>query len=436
MKKVYVLLLFGILCLLIFSCEKTYENSYTIPAEPSYYINGSISYQSLTSYLDRAVTFAELCTAPKYYIDGAGIYVDDDLRMIQQSGAKFIGRALFRWGGEDVLKDPEFFNYASQIMTQSWEFDSDIIFQAAIFEVVTHKVGTISIPEYVFAAYGIESEQRNFIYEDMLYPSGKFINHWGDYASVPDITQQETQLWMYYLATTYIDVGFEAIHWGQVDLMGKNDRDLYHWQNVLSRIRLYAKDHARRGYVLYDAHVPAGGFRSKDTLLMDFHSFPLRIVDNASVSLGGELRIGYKDSIYGRSKGGITPSGWSCESLPYLVEFDNFGISKKPGKANPRDIFIWGYDEITWFSKLSPSEQASWLLYAYQWIRDQDPNGFLQMPMARVITLETGERYKYKANRKTEEYQEGSGLEQVIQRLWSGVRQRGIKLSPSDACDQ
>ncbi len=32
--------------------------------------------------------------------------------------------------------------------------------------------------------------------------------------------------------------------------------------------------------------------------------------------------------------GGITASGWSCNQLPYLVEFDNFGISRNPGKAN------------------------------------------------------------------------------------------------------
>ncbi len=117
--------------------------------------------------------------------------------------------------------------------------------------------------------------------------------------------------------------------------------------------------------------------------------------------------------------GGITASGWSCNQLPYLVEFDNFGISRNPGKANSRDIFIWGYDEITWFSKLSAQEQATWLKYAYQWIQDQDPNGFLQMPMARVVTQEEGNRYKYKANKSTENYSKGSGLELTIRELWS-----------------
>ena len=36
-------------------------------------------------------------------------------------------------------------------------------------------------------------------------------------------------------------------------------------------------------------------------------------------------QVGYADAIFTKSKGGLTPSGWSCEHLPYVVEFDNFG---------------------------------------------------------------------------------------------------------------
>ena len=61
----------------------------------------------------------------------------------------------------------------------------------------------------------------------------------------------------------------------------------------------------------------------------------------------GELRIGFIDSIYGRSKGGITPSGWRCGHLPYLVELDNWGVSSKPGQAGMGGCWVWGYDEIT-----------------------------------------------------------------------------------------
>jgi hypothetical protein len=45
----------------------------------------------------------------------------------------------------------------------------------------------------------------------------------------------------------------------------------------------------------------------------------------------GILQEGFLDALYNKSKGGKTASGWKCKSLPYLVEFDNYGISKHPG---------------------------------------------------------------------------------------------------------
>ena len=79
------------------------------------------------------------------------------------------------------------------------------------------------------------------------------------------------------------------------------------------------------------------------------------------------LEDGYYDAIYNKSFGGKTASGWSCENLPYIVEFDNFGISSDPG--NPvRGAFIWGYDEISWFSLKSIEDQKAWLEYAYYWV--------------------------------------------------------------------
>ena len=47
-------------------------------------------------------------------------------------------------------------------------------------------------------------------------------------------------------------------------------------------------------------------------LLMDFHSFPLRIKEILDRPEEAELKVGHTDAIYGRSKGGGTPSGWRC----------------------------------------------------------------------------------------------------------------------------
>ena len=97
------------------------------------------------------------------------------------------------------------------------------------------------------------------------------------------------------------------------------------------------------------------------------------------------LKVGFSDGIYGRSKGGLTSSGWKCEHLPYLVEIDNWGVSQQPGKAKAGGIWVWGYDEITWFAHQSKQYRADWLHYAWDWVRKTDPNGYLQMPGSRTV---------------------------------------------------
>jgi len=41
------------------------------------------------------------------------------------------------------------------------------------------------------------------------------------------------------------------------------------------------------------------------------------------------------------------------DSLPYLVELDNWGVSATPGQHVPHSDWTWGRDEITWFSLLN-----------------------------------------------------------------------------------
>jgi hypothetical protein len=105
--------------------------------------------------------------------------------------------------------------------------------------------------------------------------------------------------------------------------MNRNDRDLAHWVRLLGLVRSYAAGHARRHLVLCDGHVPSGGLVRDGRLLLDFHSFPLRIMETPDRPEEATLKVGFSDGIYGRSKGGRTFSGWECEHLPYLVEIDN-----------------------------------------------------------------------------------------------------------------
>ena len=370
----------------------------------------------LENYLARSISFTELLhddlNKPR---NNRGVDPRDNLRLILETKAKFVGRALMVWGREKELSS--FLETAKPFVAAIHRAGPDIILQAAAFEIVTRGVETIQIPERVLREFGEPVADRTFRYDDMVYADGRFVNHWGRRGSVPDMSRLETRLWFYFLVTTCIDAGIEAIHFGQVGLMDKNDPGHAGWLDMLSRVRAYARKNARRRFLVCDAHTPTGGYVENGKLLFDFHSFPLRIVEVTDQPHKGFLKVGYSDSIFTRSKGGVTPSGWSCEHLPYIVEFDNFGRSD-PGKAS-KAPFIWGWDEITWFALLPEAERNDWLRYAWKWVRDTDPNGFLQMPGSRVMTPGTpdGPRW-YWANPRSDACRHGFNTEATIKALW------------------
>ncbi len=344
------------------------------------------------------------------------------MRLLLSCGAKFVGRALMIWGREQELAG--FLKTAKPYVELLHKADPEIILQAAEFEIVTPGVDSVAVPEYVFKEFGLPVENRHFRYRDMLYTNGRFVNHWGRGGSVPDMSRVETQMWFYFLAASYIDVGIEAIHFGQVSLMDKNDPGHAHWINMLTRVRAYAHKHARRHLVLCDAHTPTGGYVENGRLLLDFHSFPFRIAEVPDHPYQGVLRVGYSDAIFLRSRGGVTPSGWSCEHLPYLVEFDNFGASN-PGKPS-KTPFIWGWDEITWFALMPEAARNDWLRYAWKWVRQTDPNGHLQMPGSRVMTPGKPDApHWYWANTRSEACPQGFNTEATIKELWSTSNTRG-----------
>jgi hypothetical protein len=385
-------------------------------ASQDFHFDGGMSRPVLENYLSRSISFTELLhddlTKP---VNNRGVDPKDNLRLIIETKAKFVGRALMVWGRERNLS--AFLETAKPYAAALHQADPDIILQAAAFEIVTPGVETIQVPEQVFREFGQPVTNRNFIYKEMLYMDGRFVNHWGS-GSVPDMSRFETRMWFYFLVTRYIDVGIEAIHFGQVGLMDKNDPGHAGWLDVLGRVRAYAKKHARRHFLVCDAHAPRGGFVEDGKLLFDFHSFPLRIVEVADHPYEGVLKVGYSDSIFNKSMGGITPSGWLCEHLPYVVEFDNFG-RRNPGKPG-KSPFIWGWDEITWFALMPERERNDWLRYAWKWVATTDPNGHLQMPGSRVLSPGTpdGPRW-YWANTKSAACPNGWNTEETIKELWT-----------------
>ena len=385
----------------------------------SYRFDRTISRAVLDNYLSRAISMEGL-------LNGRGD-LGDNIRMIKSTGAKYIGRSICLWGREASLLQN--FARARQQLPQVHAADPEMILEACIFEIVTTEVEQVPVPDWAFTALGLPVEKRNFRYDAMLYPLPQRTRSWGKNAGVPDISQAETQLWFYFLAASYIDLGFEGIHWGQMEIMNHNDPDLAHYARVFALVRAYAALHARRRMVLSNAHVPSGGLVRDGQLLLDFHAFPLRIKEVPDKPQEAILQVGYVDSIFLRSKGGRTFSGWTCEHLPYLVELDNWGVSKHPGQSEqtegrqvPGAFWIWGYDEISWFAHQSKAYRAQWLRYAWNWVRKTDPNGYLQMPGSRTESSPLDHRRWYYANDPSLKTPEGLGDEDAIRAIWKSDR--------------
>lgn len=400
-----------------------------------YAFEGSISEEVLNNYLSRAITQGEFCQT------ASDADFNENLRMLQNIGAKFIGRAAFVW--TPLVPDEEHFQLVEKRAGQAHQHDPEFMLQCCLFEAIFHSsneltdfgLDQIPVPRYVFEEFGLPYENRNFDYFAMLYDSTKltdrdylYHDHWVEGASVPDLAATETQMYFFYRASRYIDAGFESIHFGQIQLMNDNDPENRILYQLVDRIREYAGENARRGYVLFDAHVPSAHGSSKPhgiideegNLLFDFHSFPTRAKEICGSPWETVLEVGHYDAIYRNSMGGVTPSGWECESLPYLVELDNSGASN-PGVCGGEEWWWpWGRDEISWFAHCSEEYRNGWLKYAHEWIGKTDPAGHLQMPGFTTIAADpVDDIYRYRANMKSDACPTGFGQEETIKEIWS-----------------
>src|SRR5208282_2777142 len=272
-----------------------------------YQFDTTISRQVLENLLARSISVEGV-------FNGRGD-LDDNIRMLKRLGVKYAGRSLCLWGAENnFLANIE---RARKQAPKAIAADPEMVLEACVFETVGPRVSQIAIPDWVFTAFGLPVEKRNFIYENIIYPAGQ--RRAMGRNQVPDVSRPETQMWFYYQAVSYIDAGFEAIHFGQVEIMNRNDRGNAQWDRLLTMVRAYAAKHARRHIVLCNGHTPSGGLVHDGRLLLDFHAFPLRIKENPAKPGDAILQLGFSDGIYNKSKGGVTFSGWKCEHLPYLV---------------------------------------------------------------------------------------------------------------------
>ncbi|MFC5406266.1 hypothetical protein [Cohnella soli] len=377
--------------------------------------NGTISRDALESYLSRAVTAADLVNSTT---------LDDDLRMIGNIGAKFLGRASGVWLLEP--DDDAHFRNSQTLAERVHEVDPDIMLQTCIFEAVYSGVETIEIPAWVFDAFQLPVERRTFRYSDMLFDSKPKGFVWDGDGGIPNMNKLETQLWFFYRAARYIDAGYEAIHMGQVHLYTAEDNGFKKTIALFQKIRDYARAHARRGIVLLDAHTH--GVNINGTLLFDFHSMPysrMPILDQTGEKLALVLE--------GFSEGGVTPSGWSCDTLPMLMELDNWGgkfFSESDGFPYERRAWKewWGYDQIAWFASQDPESRNHFLAYAFKWTAVNNIHAYLQMPIRRTLgscqismpASGGGEGVTdcYQANQASTGCPFGFGQEETIKKIW------------------
>lgn len=431
MKNRLIMFLAGAAALLT-GCEKEVDKSLwpAIPAVPEVmpntgnyvFADGQISHEVLNNYLSRAITQAELLCTEAYHNDRNCYGREDDERMLLNVGAKFIGRAIYSWNKELYFINGVWLEDARQKIERLHAQDPDIIFQAAMFETVSRSVEQIPVPAWVFEAFGRQPENRNFRFDAIRNEQGRYLNWWGANTAVPDIQREEAQMWFYYMACRYMEIGIEAFHCGQVMLMasmGDAENGYAGWASVLGKIRQAARTRARRGTVLLDGHISGQDFSAEGKMFFDFFSFPLRLKEIIGEPCKAELKMGYLDSIIGVTPSGTTPSGWYAERYPYILEFDNFGVSDHPGSAALGDHYVWGYDEISWMYLQTPEYQSEFLQLSADYLRRYDPAGYVQMPGARIVRLEGGEFRQYRCNTRSEACPEGHSQEETIKRIWT-----------------
>lgn len=368
-----------------------------------YTFKDTITLEVLNNYLGHTVNYS-LGNVIDYFggafnvntfNEGLGVALNVGAKYVQRSGGEWnmTGQFMSRWSDE-----------IAERLAFAHSIDPEMIFEASIFESVTNAVAQIAVPAWVHEKFGVELaegvESVNYsrsdvIFEESVYEENENLEN-GSWQSTPDITKVEWQMLVYYRATQFIDLGYEAIHLGQTGLTGINDTDNAAWAKVIGFIREYAAENARRGYVIINSHDEFGGFTYDGKQLCDFIMTPTRphaAETETETKLPSEteaqeciVESGYwDDSPYGAGYTGVAPTGETYENYPYMVEFDNYGDSIPGGEeniGNPQS-YVWGLDEYSWYCNQPEWYRAEFLEYLAGELATYNDNGFISMPLGR-----------------------------------------------------
>jgi hypothetical protein len=77
--------------------------------------------------------------------------------------------------------------------------------------------------------------------------------------------------------------------------------------------------------------------------------------------------------------------------------------------------------KITWFAHQTKEYRSQWLHYAWKWVRQTDPNGYLEMPGSRTMRSPLDHHPWYYANRPSPAVPEGLDDEESIREVWTSA---------------
>lgn len=417
----------------------------------------AISEAQLRYYLSRsiqALRINDLCkTSSRYYAGQDGNYpggaqlvadfgdndpdipngkvfqkYEDMLRLIRNVKPKFIGDAIANWGYWDKVP---YWSRSAVLVYDIKKIDPEIIVQASPNEFVTELVvnNEGEIPQWVWDAYGLANEHRSFDIQKMKFADWQTNkSHWWEYvgynasglpnAIVPDISKQESRMWFYYVGRKYIDMGCESLNFSQAGLMNNMSTNPVYWNIVFDKLRDYARlqDPNKIRYLLIASHGKGmkdgnnrlafdfveGPARPSEMVSTPFSLNPIMVGPHMAIPLypNGGVTVLKKDAcpndeIYGKTMGGINPSGWTTEKSYGMIFLDNFGFEdgSVPSQfgtphSPPQDCyspFYW--DEQTWFALNNKAYRDDWLKYAWYQVKFLDPWLYFSPPVRRDISV-------------------------------------------------
>lgn len=387
-------------------------------ARPLTAVDGAPPQAEVERCLDRAITM----TSCLQLFPWARQQWPANLELIADLQPALIGRAALVWGWEPIMLRS--LHGLAWRVRQVHAVAPDAVLQGCIFEFISQQVEQVAVPEHVQRAFGLEPVARNYDYQAML-PLATPPDHapgWEHAGAVPDITRLETRLWFFHLASLYLDAGLEAIHLGNIGRIAAHDHDLRWTDDLLRRIREHAAVNARRGWVVLDAHTH--GLVRQRRLLLDFHSWPLRLRESGPPELeDAVLEVGYHDAIYGRSRGGITPDGRLVQHQRYLVELDSGYAGATAGGCDLPEC-VWGCDEITWFARQSSARRDELLRRFWRRVPELDPAGRLQMPGVRPVQALLADACEHYLVHDPRLLPCGAGQQAVVAELWGEHRRQ------------